>query len=206
MASSGAGSGLGGWFSICHSAFLFILSWLANVCTPLPFHSATDEVVAQTFYFNCILARKYDYHCSDSNQHIAGVEGCQLQHMKKQGHSTIAKGCRQRDMKDKILQALFEDRTIEMCAYSNDDQVLKDPFRIDSLSLWSRVVVRLQTWLWIWNKSQSHFLRPIPSSSFSKGSIRRSTTSCSAASASAAFIYGSTWSPQLGCPREVERW
>ena len=111
VASWGAGSGLGGWFSLCHSAFLFIHSWLANVCTPLPFHSATDEVVAQTFYFNCILARKYDHHCSNSNQHIAGVEGCQLQHMKKQGHSTIAKGCRQRDMKDKILQALFEDRT-----------------------------------------------------------------------------------------------
>ena len=68
VTSSGAGSGLGGWFSICHdSAFLFILSCLANVCTPLPFNSATDEVVGQTFYFNCILARKYDYHSSDSN-------------------------------------------------------------------------------------------------------------------------------------------
>ena len=105
VASSGAGYGLGGWFSICHdSALLFIHSWLANVCTPLPFHSATNKVVAQTFYFNCILAREYDHHCSNSNQHIAGVEGRQLQHMKKQGYSTIAKGCRQRDMKDRICK------------------------------------------------------------------------------------------------------
>jgi hypothetical protein len=38
-------------------------------------------------------------------------EGRQLQRMKKQEHSTIVRGCRQRDMKDKNLQALFDDRT-----------------------------------------------------------------------------------------------
>jgi hypothetical protein len=65
----------------------------------------------QTFYFYCILEQKYDHHCSDSNLHTAGEEGRQLQRMKKQGHSTIARGCRQRDIKDKNLQALFEDRT-----------------------------------------------------------------------------------------------
>ena len=38
------------------SAFC-ILSWFANLCTPLLFHSATNEVVAQTFYLYFILER-----------------------------------------------------------------------------------------------------------------------------------------------------
>ena len=79
-----------------------------------PLHSSSfrfgdQQVVLQTFYF--ILERKYHHYCSDSNRHIAGDEGRQHQRMKKQGHSTIAKGCRQRDMKNKNLQALFEDHT-----------------------------------------------------------------------------------------------
>ena len=68
------------------SAFC-ILSWFANLCTPLLFDSATNEVVAQTFYFNFILERQYDHHCSDSNPD----EERQPQRMKKQVHSTIAK-------------------------------------------------------------------------------------------------------------------
>lgn len=43
---------------------------------------------------------------------INTVQEMKNANLKKQGHSTIAKGHRQRDVKDKNLQALFEDHTV----------------------------------------------------------------------------------------------
>lgn len=95
---SGVGSGRRGWSSLCHSAFLLVGQ---------PLHSSSFRFSDQQK--SCL--RPFILFWNENMIIIVqtGIGGRQLQRMKKQDKPL--KGYRQRDMKDKNLQALFEDRT-----------------------------------------------------------------------------------------------
>ena len=99
--------------------FLFILSWLANLCTPLPFDSATNKVVPQTFYFILFwkeiwssLFRFKSTHCRRWRTPTPTYEDTGTFNHCKSAQAAWCKGQE---------PASVVRRAYKMCAYSNDD-------------------------------------------------------------------------------------